>query len=272
MTVPVPGPSGRSERVGRALGGISGVHVTPYDCDGAIALDVLRRLVGAMATAGIHNIVSGGNTGEFFALTADEVERLQATAIEAADGRAVVTAAVGRSLREAIATARAAQRAGADAVMVHHPADPFAAPSAQAAYFIAVAEAIDLPVMAYVRSDAIAIADLVRVATHPNVAGVKFATPNVMLLAECVRATKGSSAVWICGPPSAACFSQALQMYFSRTCWMTLSLAGSTSSCSLTSWPMTSRMVPQHGQGFSFSGRSWMSRSRGRSSGILRRP
>jgi 4-hydroxy-tetrahydrodipicolinate synthase len=28
---------------------------------------------------------------------------------------------------------------------------------------------------------------------------VKFATPNVMLLAECVRATRGTAANWICG-------------------------------------------------------------------------
>lgn len=199
MMVPGPGSSGHRDRVVRALGGISGVHVTPYGEDGAIAFDVVARLVRRIAEAGVHNIVTGGNTGEFFALTADEVERLQASAIAAVDGRAVVTAAVGRSLVEALATARAARRNGADAVMVHHPADPFAAPVAQADYFIAIAEAVDLPVMAYVRSDAIPVADLARIATHPNVAGVKFASTNVMLLAECVRATAGSGATWICG-------------------------------------------------------------------------
>ena len=188
-----------AERLHRALGGISGVHVTPYESSGAIDHGVLRRLVGGMAAAGVHNIVSAGNTGEFFTLTADEVVRVHATAIEAAAGRATVTAAVGRSLAEAIATGRAAQRAGADAVMAHHPGDPFAAPSGQADYFIALAEALALPVMAYLRSDAIGVADLVRVATHPNIAAVKFATPNLMLLAECVRATKGQKAVWICG-------------------------------------------------------------------------
>jgi 4-hydroxy-tetrahydrodipicolinate synthase len=199
MTVPGPALSGQRDRVVGALGGISGVHVTPYGADGAIAFDVLARLVRRIADAGIHNIVTGGNTGEFFALTADEVERLQAAAIAAVDGRTVVTAAVGRSLPEAIATGRAARRVGADAVMVHHPADPFAAPRAQVDYFIAIAEALDLPVLAYVRSDAIALADLVRLATHPNVVGVKFAAPNVMLLAECIRATSGGSANWICG-------------------------------------------------------------------------
>jgi 4-hydroxy-tetrahydrodipicolinate synthase len=50
-----------------------------------------------------------------------------------------------------------------------------------------------------VRSDLISAADLARVAVHPNVAGVKFATGNLMLLAECLRATKGHPAVWVCG-------------------------------------------------------------------------
>lgn len=187
------------ERVRRALTGISGVHVTPYDSSGAIDQALLSSIVADMAAAGVHNIVSAGNTGEFFALTSDEVLRVHDIAIAAVAGRALVTAAVGRSLVEATATARAAKRAGADAIMAHHPLDPFAAPQAQADYFTALAEASELPLVAYVRSDLISAADLARVAVHPNVAGVKFATGNLMLLAECLRATKGHPAVWVCG-------------------------------------------------------------------------
>jgi 4-hydroxy-tetrahydrodipicolinate synthase len=187
------------ERIRRALTGISGVHVTPYDSSGAIDVALLGSVVANMAVAGVHNIVSAGNTGEFFALTSDEVLRVHDTAIAAVAGRALVTAAVGRSLVEATATARAAKRAGADAIMAHHPLDPFAAPQAQADYFTALAEASELPLVAYVRSDLISAADLARVAVHPNVAGVKFATGNLMLLAECLRATKGHPAVWVCG-------------------------------------------------------------------------
>ena len=183
----------------RALAGISGVHVTAYADDGGINADLTAKIVRRIAHAGVHNIVSGGNTGEFFSMTADEVLRLQAIAIAAADGRSAVTAAAGRSVREASATAAAAKREGADGVMVHHPLDPFAAPSAQADYFIAIAEASELPIVAYLRSDAIPVAELARVATHPNVAGVKFATTNLMLFADCVRATHGTDAVWICG-------------------------------------------------------------------------
>ncbi|HEV2675383.1 MAG TPA: dihydrodipicolinate synthase family protein [Aliidongia sp.] len=183
----------------RALAGISGVHVTAYAQDGGINADLTSRIVRRIAQAGVHNIVSGGNTGEFFSMTYDEVLQLQAIAIEAASGKSVVTAAAGRSVKEASATAIAAKRAGADGVMVHHPLDPFAAPGSQADYFIAIAEASELPLVAYLRSDAIPVADLVRVATHPNVAGVKFATTNLMLFSECVRATQGTEAVWICG-------------------------------------------------------------------------
>lgn len=183
----------------RALAGISGVHVTAYAEDGGLNADLTARIVRRIARAGVHNIVSGGNTGEFFSMTYDEVLQLQEIAIAAAEGKSLVTAAAGRSVKEATATAAAAKRAGADGVMVHHPNDPFAAPSAQADYFIAIAEASELPIVGYLRSDAIPVAELARIATHPNVAGVKFATTNLMLFAECVRATEGTDAVWICG-------------------------------------------------------------------------
>lgn len=188
-----------SDKVRSALRGISGVHVTAWKGDGEADWALTGKIVLRIAEAGIHNIVSAGNTGEFYPMTTDEVVRSHAVAAEAAAGKALVTAGIGRSLREAVVTGRLAARAGCDAAMVHHPLDPFAAPQSQADYILAIAEALDIPLVAYIRSDAIGVKDLARVATHPNVAGVKFASSNVMLLAECVRATQGSSANWICG-------------------------------------------------------------------------
>lgn len=186
-------------QVRSALRGISGIHVTPYDRSGNIEQGLLKSLVADMAEAGIHNIVSAGNTGEFFTLTLEEILSVHETSVAAVGGRAVATAAVGRSLRDAVALARAAKSFGFDSVMAHHPQDPFAAPHSQAAYFLELAEASELPVIAYVRSDIISASDLARVAVHPNVAGVKFAATNLMLLAECIRATRGSEAQWVCG-------------------------------------------------------------------------
>ena len=83
--------------------------------------------------------------------------------------------------------------------MAHQPLDPFAAPQSQAAYFTAIADGVDLPLVAYVRSDAMSLTDLLGVANHPNVAGVKFATTNLMLLSECIRASGPGTGLWVCG-------------------------------------------------------------------------
>lgn len=186
-------------KLATGLRGISGVHVTPYDADGEVDLALTSRIVSRLARAGIHNIVSAGNTGEFYSLTDDEVTRIHAAAITGADGQSLVTASVGRSLRQAIATARQAKAAGADAVMAHHPRDPFAAPAAQADYFIELADASELPVVAYCRSETMGVADLCRIAAHPNIPAIKYAASNPIRLSHCVRETKDTDIIWVCG-------------------------------------------------------------------------
>lgn len=185
--------------ISEAVKGISGVHVTPYAADGTIDPTLLGAVVDRIASAGVHNIVSAGNTGEFYSLTLDEVRFVHDTAIAANAGRSGLTAAVGRSIGDAIALGRRARDAGAHAIMAHQPLDPFAAPEFQARYFLDIADGVDLPLIAYVRSDALGLKDILRVAEHENVVAVKFATTNVMLLSECIRDSSPRSAIWVCG-------------------------------------------------------------------------
>lgn len=189
----------RLEAVRNALKGISGVPVTPYGGDGSIDIEKLKDLIGRLAAAKVHNLMAAGNTGEFFTLTMDEVRRVHAATIEAANGKALVSAAVGRSLTEAKALAKDAIADGADAIMGHHPMDPFAGPAYQAGYFLELAEFSTVPVIAYVRSDSFSVADFRKLALHPNIAGIKFASPNLMLLSEVIRATHDAPAIWVCG-------------------------------------------------------------------------
>jgi 4-hydroxy-tetrahydrodipicolinate synthase len=170
----------------QALAGISGVHVTPYTADGGIDGALLAKVIDRIAAAGVHNIVSAGNTGEFYALTLDEVRAVHDGAIEANKNRSLLTAGVGRSLKDAIELGRRAKANGAHALMAHQPLDP-------------IADGVDLPLVAYVRSDAMGRADLLGIANHPNVVAVKFATPNMMLLAEVVRESGANTALWVCG-------------------------------------------------------------------------
>ncbi|HWU19199.1 MAG TPA: dihydrodipicolinate synthase family protein [Devosia sp.] len=186
-------------KIRQALTGISGVPVTPYAADGSVNGPGLTALISRLAGAGVHNLMAAGNTGEFFALSLEEVRLVHRLTVEAADGKSLVSAAVGRSLVEAKALARDAIAAGADAIMGHHPMDPFAAPAAQARYFLELADASTVPVIAYVRSDTMAVADFALLARHGNIAGIKFASPNLMLLAEVIRATRDAPAIWVCG-------------------------------------------------------------------------
>ena len=187
-------------KVREALKGISGVPVTPYAADGTIDPTTLTHMIARMSRSGVHNLMAAGNTGEFFALSLEEVRSVHRLTIEAArQGKSLVSAAVGRSLTEAKGLARDAIAAGADAIMGHHPMDPFAAPAAQARYFLELADSATVPVIAYVRSDTLSVADFVKLASHDNIAGIKFASGNLILLAEVIRATRPLPAIWVCG-------------------------------------------------------------------------
>jgi 4-hydroxy-tetrahydrodipicolinate synthase len=47
--------------------------------------------------------------------------------------------------------------------------------------------------------DTIPLRDVARIAGHGNVAGIKFATPNLVYFGECVRATADTQCRWVCG-------------------------------------------------------------------------
>lgn len=187
-----------NNRVEEAITQISAVPVTPYDTDGEISVARLHAVVSAIVASGVRNVVAAGNTGEFFSLTTEEVARLHVEVVAACDRHCVVTAAVGRALKEAKAQAIAAARAGADLVMIHQPQDPFTAASGQAAYFLDIAEESPIPVVIYIRADNIGIDQLARVVAHENIIGVKFACGNIPMLARLVK-NHHEHAAWICG-------------------------------------------------------------------------
>ncbi|NTZ93323.1 dihydrodipicolinate synthase family protein [Agrobacterium tumefaciens] len=183
----------------QALQGISGVPVTAYDAGGEVDASVTAEVYARVAKAGIHNIVAAGNTGEFYALTPAEILTVYEAAIKGVNGKAPVTAAIGRSQREALSMARQAKEMGASAVMSHQPVDPFAAPQSQIDYFIGLAEGSELPLVAYVRADGFSVDDMVRLSSHQNVAGIKFATTDIMLLSRAIAASDPDGALYVCG-------------------------------------------------------------------------
>ena len=72
-------------RLRTALSGISGILVTPFDRQDNVAPSRLKPIVDRAVDAGVHILVTNGNTGEFYSLTTAEAE---AMVHAAATGRA----------------------------------------------------------------------------------------------------------------------------------------------------------------------------------------
>jgi 4-hydroxy-tetrahydrodipicolinate synthase len=182
-----------------ALTGISGILVTPFDETDRIAPARLAPVIDRAVAAGVHILVTNGNTGEFYSLAIDEALDMVAATADLVAGRVPLIGGAGRSVAEACRLARASARAGCAAVMMHQPPDPFVSPRGTLDYAQRVADAADgLPVMLYIRNDAIGAATFAALSRIPQVAGVKWATPNPLRLAEAMAASD-PRLIWVGG-------------------------------------------------------------------------
>ncbi|WP_239450581.1 dihydrodipicolinate synthase family protein [Loktanella sp. S4079] len=182
-----------------ALAGISGILVTPYDDAGNIAPAKLSPIIDRALAAGMHMPVVNGNTGEFYALTTDEACTMAREVCAMVDGRAPVLAGIGRGIKDACKLAEVSAEAGATALMIHQPPDPFVAPRGTVEYVKEISKASGgLPIMLYLRNDAIGISGIQALCDIDGVKGVKWATPNVMNLSKAIAACE-RSITWVCG-------------------------------------------------------------------------
>jgi len=158
--------------------------VTPMHADGSLDLPRLQRLVEWHVGEGSDAIVVVGTTGESPTVNFDEHCQLIRTAVDTAAGRIPVIAGTGaNATSEAIELARFAKAAGANAHLSVVPY--YNKPTQEGLYrhFLAIAEAVDLPMIIY-NVPGRTVADLandtaLRLAKVPNVVGIKDATGNI---------------------------------------------------------------------------------------------
>jgi len=105
----------------KALTGISGILVTPFDDQDKVAPGRLKPIIDRAVRAGVHILVANGNTGEFYGLTTAEAETMVHAIAEEIGGRVPLLAGVGRSINDACALARASRAAGAAASLMLRP-------------------------------------------------------------------------------------------------------------------------------------------------------
>ena len=157
--------------------------VSPIDAQGRIITDVLGRLASDLIKAGVHGLTPLGSTGEFAYLSREQREAVVRSTIEAAAKRVPVIAGVAStSTADAIAQAKHYQTLGADGILAILEAY-FPLHDVQVeAYFRAIADAIDIPVVLYTnpqfqRSD-LTLDVVTRLSEHPRIRYIKDASTN----------------------------------------------------------------------------------------------
>jgi dihydrodipicolinate synthase/N-acetylneuraminate lyase len=126
--------------------GVFPILITPFDDEGRIDEESLRRLVEFNIEAGVHGLgVAIGS--EVFRLTEAERDLVTRTVVDQARGRVPVVVNTGAQGTElAVHYSRAAEAAGADALMVMPPTFVVAGAEQTRAYFRAISAAVSIPI------------------------------------------------------------------------------------------------------------------------------
>jgi 4-hydroxy-tetrahydrodipicolinate synthase len=184
------------------LRGIIPAIVTPMTREGELDLLALRRYVGWLTEQGPVALAVNVDTGEGPHLTADEKRQTLETVSEAVAGKCKVVGGVaGPSTAQGVANARAAQAAGADALLIF-PIPAFLGqplnPEIPYRYHAAIAETVDLPLILFQLQPALGgvlftTEILHKLISIPSVAAIKEASFDAMRFLQVKAALESAS-------------------------------------------------------------------------------
>lgn len=157
---------------------------------------MLQRLIQRQINAGIEAIVLCGTTGEASTLTDSEKLKLFEKAKEYAEDHCLVIAGTGSNCTaHAIALSKAAERCGADALLIVSPYYNKATPDGIYAHYAAIAQEVNIPIILYnvpTRTSLdIPVSVYKALSAVPNILGVKEASTDLgkilAIKAECPK-------------------------------------------------------------------------------------
>jgi 4-hydroxy-tetrahydrodipicolinate synthase len=168
--------------------------VTPFANDGSLDTGGAQSLATHLIDRGCDGLVISGTTGESPTTSDAEKDALLRAVVEAVGDRAVVVAGVGTyDTAQTIALAKAAQKAGADGLLVVTPYYNKPPQAGLVAHFTAIADSAELPVMLYDipgrTGTAIESETLMQLAHNDRIVAVKDAKGDLAATAEVMAAT-----------------------------------------------------------------------------------
>ena len=193
-----------------ALGaGLLSFPVTHFDSEGQFQPDSYAKHVEWLYGYDAPVLFAARGTGEFFSLSPSEIPRIVATAKEAA-GKTAIVSGCGYGTEMAIEIARAAEKAGADGILLlpHYLID---APQEGIYNHVKrVCQSVGIGVMVYNRDNSVIGVDVLQRLCDacPNLVGFKDGTGEIGLIRQ-ITATLGDRLTYLGGMPTAELFAEA---------------------------------------------------------------
>ncbi|HVM75777.1 MAG TPA: 4-hydroxy-tetrahydrodipicolinate synthase [Candidatus Saccharimonadales bacterium] len=176
--------------------GIFPALVTPFNADESLSLTAVRDNIRLYNQTKVAGYVVLGSTGESVMLARDEADSVLATVKETAAPEKILIAGTGaESTAETIARTKRAAALGYQFALVKTPY--YYKPVYRAEHFIrhyrAVADSSPIPVLLYSVPQFTGITletpEILALATHPNIVGIKDSSGNIQRVGEVVAAS-----------------------------------------------------------------------------------
>ena len=194
----------------KAVGsGLLSFPVTHFDQDLTFDEAKYRSHVEWLAGYDAAALFAAGGTGEFFSLNPSEIPQV-VRAAKAAAGNTPIISGTGYGTSLAVEIARAAEKAGADGLLLLPPYLMFAEQAGLIAHVKAVCQAVGIGVIVYNRDNAVLTAEsLARLADQcPNLIGFKDGVGDVDKVIE-ITTTLKDRLVYVGGMPTHEVYAQA---------------------------------------------------------------
>ena len=188
--------------------GLLSFPVTPFNCDFSFDEARYRSNIDWLLSYKLAGLFAAGGTGEFFSMTPQEVERAVAVAVDETRGRLPVLAGAGYGTAIATEMAAAAERAGADGILLLPPYLMNSEQDGLAAHVEAVCAATRLGVIFYNRDNAMLTEQTLEKLCDrcPNLIGYKDGVGDIELMTR-VYARMGDRLTYVGGLPTAETFA-----------------------------------------------------------------
>lgn len=176
--------------------GTATAMITPFGKDGKVNFDAFGRMIEFQIQNGTDALVILGTTGEPSTMSEAEKEAVMRFSVDTIAGRAKIVFGSGSNCTaHAVEASKKAEAFGADGLLAVTPYYNKCTQNGLYEYYKAIAEAVSIPIICYNVPPRTGVnilpATMERIASLPNIAGVKEACGNMEQICETARRIRG---------------------------------------------------------------------------------